>query len=84
MKFRKKPVVIEARLWRQEDAGIEQWLDDGGCDWSTAGGSLFLHTLEGIMECQVGDWVVKGVKGEFYPIKDAILWLTYDAVDGQS
>ena len=36
------------------------------------------------MECQVGDWVVKGVKGEFYPIKDAILWLTYDAVDGQS
>lgn len=44
------------------------------------GDSLFIGTLEGTMEAAPGDWIIRGVKGELYPIKDEIFGETYDAV----
>lgn len=76
--YRKKPVVIDAVQW------------DGS--WSTAqfvteafsidddSRSLFIPTLEGEMECRVGDWIIKGVAGEFYPCKPDIFAATYEEV----
>ena len=46
-------------------------------DW---GNSLSVHTLEGDMRASVGDWIIKGVNGEFYPCKPDIFEKTYEAV----
>jgi hypothetical protein len=42
---------------------------------------LQIKTLEGIMTAIVGDWIIKGIKGEFYPCKNDIFLMTYDIVD---
>lgn len=81
-RYRKKPVEIEAI--RVPDEGGEftpdevHWLPDGV--ERTPDGSVFIHTLEGIMEARPGDWIIRGVKGEFYPCKPDIFAATYDAV----
>ena len=41
-----------------------------------------IETLEGIMLARVGDWIIKGVAGEFYPCKPAIFAATYEAEEG--
>lgn len=79
-KFRKKPVVIEAWQWtRAMHEGREPWppapvtaIDDA---------PPFIRTLEGDMIVSVGDWIIKGVKGEFYPCKPDIFAATYEAAD---
>ena len=82
-KYRKKPVVIEAM---QNDGGSQFLLDLGawmGSEWDGANGpegEVYITTLEGVMRGDVGDWIIKGVKGEFYPVKDAIFQETYEAV----
>src|SRR5438105_4286987 len=45
-------------------------------------GPLVIHTLEGDMTAQEGDWIIKGVKGEFYPCKPDIFAATYEPVEG--
>lgn len=86
-KFRKKPVVIEAAWWSlsMDDShlgGLHRWLDAGGAKWTPAGdGGLNIETLEGTMRADDGDWIIKGVKGEFYPCKPGIFAATYEAVD---
>lgn len=80
MKFRKKPVVIEAvqydgtlqSLEVFNIASVSQYL---GSDTAQ------IETLEGVMTAQVGDWIIKGVKGEFYPCKPDIFEATYEAVE---
>jgi hypothetical protein len=81
-KFRKKPVVIEA----------VQWINTVGCaksmegflgelwGWWYKGDSLVIETLEGSMAASPGDWIIKGVKGEFYPCKPDIFAATYEEV----
>jgi hypothetical protein len=79
-KFKKKPVVIDA--WKLEynthciDALIEIIGESAvrGPD-----GSLFIATLEGTMTAVTGDYIIKGVQGEFYPCKPDIFKQTYDA-----
>lgn len=83
-KFRKKPVEIEARQWTGENADeIQAFLHDGrehaAAGW-VKGQYVDIGTLEGLMVASPGDWIIKGVKGEFYPIKDEIFRETYDAV----
>lgn len=81
--YRKKPVVIEAqRVTVNNLEQIATW-----CRGSVKGIALPLHdqvidiqTLEGEMRADVGDWIIKGVKGEFYPCKPDIFELTYDKV----
>jgi hypothetical protein len=81
-RYRKKPVEIDA------------WLFDGSWEsashltamspnihWSDAlGGRVFIKTLEGTMEATPGDYIICGVKGEFYPCKPDVFAETYDAV----
>lgn len=75
MKFRKKPVVIEA--WRNTaGAVIPDWLQGRGV--GRVGSELTIVTLEGTMTAQPGDWIIKGVEGEVYPCKTDIFAATYE------
>lgn len=77
MKFRKKPIVIDAWKWEPgvtiEGADIREspFMKD----------AAFVLTLEGQHIVQKGDWLIKGVKGEFYPCKPEIFDETYEAVE---
>ena len=84
MKFRKKPVVIEA--WQNTDNPRPPplWLNDA---WRAAkvqfagGGRIDIHTLEGTMRAELGDWIICGVKGELYPCKPDIFEATYEGAE---
>ena len=75
MKFRKKPVVIEAIQWKGDN--IVEIRDNK----IPAKQTLIIRTLEGDMTAQKGDWIIKGVKGEFYPCKPKIFKMTYEKVE---
>ena len=84
MKYRKKPVVIEAIEWTGENF-------DEVKSWRGKADQLFIHyvntddlvipTLEGDMHADVGDFIIRGVQGEFYPCKPDIFAETYEPVD---
>lgn len=80
--FRKMPVTIEARqLTRENGRELWEWADSKpyyGADGQVDGLSIF--TLEGRMKANFGDWIVKGVKGEFYPVRADIFEATYEPV----
>lgn len=78
MKFRKKPVVIEAV---QFDGSVESW--HSLCDWMgiAHNGNNSVSTLEGNMNVSKDDWVIRGVKGEFYPCKPDIFEATYEPAE---
>lgn len=82
--YRKKPVVIEAVQWDGDSETANQFLgEDYGVDWEYAAqgdSALVIPTLEGRMRANPGDWIIRGVKGEFYPIKDAIFRETYEEI----
>lgn len=79
--FRKKPVVIEAVQLTPLTLGeVEDFV---GGDLAVRKGEVIIATLEGAMRASVGDWIIKGVKGEFYPCKPDIFEATYEpAEDG--
>lgn len=83
-KYRKKPVVIEAVQWNGANHLItETFMKGSGAtiDYSQSKlGVIQIPTLEGVMTAQAGDWIIKGVKGEFYPCKPDIFEATYEAV----
>lgn len=95
LKFRKRPVIIEAfqmtieRRW--DNLEWPEWLHKA---WNTDGeGSLFIDpddpdgaklaigTLEGVHRVSWGDWIIQGVQGEIYPCKPDIFEATYEPVD---
>jgi hypothetical protein len=91
MRFRKKPVEVEAVRYdggnseavlafmggpRQAEV-TEGTIPGPGRGISPA---LVIHTLEGNMTASVGDWIIRGVRGEFYPCKPDIFAATYEAV----
>lgn len=83
--YRKKPVVIEARQFTGFDAGpnacpthLAGWMAEAVV--SNEKGKLVIHTLEGDMVAENGDWIIRGVKGEFYPCKPDIFEATYEKV----
>lgn len=86
-KFRKKPVIIEAVQWNGENPNEITELSDGKMslefcdDFIEDNPEVKIKTLEGTMIASKGDWIIKGVKGEFYPIKNDIFILTYDKVE---
>lgn len=82
-RFRKKPVEIEAVQWQATNAAeMLRFLDSGGNVQATFDHErLTIHTLEGDMRADLGDYIIKGVKGEFYPCKPDIFEATYDPVD---
>jgi hypothetical protein len=92
MKFRKKPVVIEAvQIEKRMDMLSPDW-------WANAVQSnqvilhgvgkltrdqpwVEIHTLEGVMRGDAGDWIIQGVQGELYPCKPDIFEMTYEPVE---
>lgn len=78
--YRKKPVVIEA--WRNDGSMMPDWVANAcnGGERIKGAGSLFIATLEGVMEARPGDWIIRGVKGELYPCKPDIFEATYEPV----
>ena len=84
MRFRKKPVVIDAIQW--SGSNWHEAYDFAGHVVYTANEDdvvvLKVSTLEGEMTAQPGDWLLKGVAGEFYPCKPDIFEATYEPVIG--
>ena len=87
MRYRKKPVVIEAA--QLPPAGVDapqelvDFLHSMDREWeqSDRDGSIIIHTLEGDMTASPGDWIIKGVQGEFYPCKPDIFAATYEPAE---
>jgi hypothetical protein len=87
--YRKKPVTVEARQWNGSPASgkdILGWMHRNGVaaysKWIDGTGErLVIPTLEGDMEAVPGDYVIKGVRNEFYPCKADIFHETYEKVD---
>ena len=79
-RYRKKPVVIEARQWHDEEYGNYP-LNDIRCNVKLETGRFIIETLEGNHFVSDKDWIVKGVKGEFYPCKPDIFEATYEKVE---
>lgn len=91
MKYRKKPVVIEAIRWDghnlREIIDFTGWHPSASQKWTwdeykqvVEREGLKIFTLEGQMNADVGDYIIKGVKGEFYPCKPDIFEQTYDVL----
>lgn len=87
MKYIKKPVEVEAWQFTKENykEGAPQFIRQAkDVDlWSQYGGDVIggeIKTLEGVMTISDGDYIIKGVQGEFYPIKEDIFQKTYDKV----
>ena len=86
--FCKKPVVIQAFQFETNNDGGENM--DAVMNWVNAGQqeaiathngtNIFIKTLEGVMKANVGDWIIRGVSGEFYPCKPDIFERTYEPV----
>lgn len=83
--YRKRPVVVEAMRLERGAAGqvaVIDWIRSrGGSANSAPGKGVSIHTLEGVMLAEFGDFVIRGVQGEFYPCKADIFAATYD-LDG--
>jgi hypothetical protein len=81
MKYRKKPVVIEAFQYQAGMSNFPEWtMDKIDLAVSRQNNYIVIATLEGDMRANPGDWIIKGVKGELYPCRDDIFRATYDEV----
>jgi hypothetical protein len=89
MKFRKKPVVIDAvqvgellnhaaKNWKDLPDYIAKAYDDGEIIFLSD--KISIRTLEGVMMAQSEDWIIRGVAGELYPCRPDIFEKTYEAV----
>lgn len=83
--YRKKPIVIEAVQYDGDNEfDIKDWAQGVITSPFTYGKNppnLEIKTLEGVMQANVGDWIIKGVKGEFYPCKPDVFAATYEPVE---
>lgn len=85
MKYRKKPVVIEAiQLTKHNGYEILKWMQDNGTTLDNSNitpNGVLIPTLEGLMLGGIGDYIIKGINGEFYPCKPDIFKKTYEVVE---
>jgi len=89
MKFRKKPVIIDAFKWtagpdqHEDPIWIIEAIIEGKVYFINSGSEfvqMVISTLEGEMRALIGDYIIKGVKGEIYPCKPDIFEMTYEEV----
>lgn len=87
MKYRKKPVIIEAMQFKDDSAdtiiALQEFMGGGDVRVSYADPDnpvIKIETLEGVMDASIGDFIIKGVNGEYYPCKPDIFEKTYEAV----
>ena len=81
MKYKKKPIVVEAkRLTKENQIDLLYWMggENKRAYWDS--GEIDIITLEGTMRANLGDYIIKGVKGEFYPCKPDIFEATYERI----
>jgi hypothetical protein len=85
-KFRKKPVVIDAiQIRGDNDDELLSFINDSNMPFEIiADHTIVIHTLEGDMRADPNDWIIKGVKNEFYPCKPDIFEATYEPVEDGS
>lgn len=86
MKFRRKPIVVEAVQFTGKNGfEVVDWAKSPTVDVAFSGDIVVFSTMSaGLMRAAPGDWVVKGTNGEFYTIKDAIFREIYEiAADGE-
>lgn len=82
MRYRKKPVVIEA--WRVGSFEERpEWLVNADGVYGPGDTYLQIQTLEGTMHAARGDWIIRGVAGELYPCKPDIFEATYEPAEHQ-
>jgi len=90
-KYRKKPVVIEAYQFNGGSLNgqdLARWCggrydaDAKASDPTDVYERISIPTLEGVMTASRGDYIIKGVNGEFYPCKPEIFAMTYEDADG--
>jgi hypothetical protein len=87
MKYRKKPVVIEAVQWLNRKIVCPpgpMWFceaEERG-DIQIAGTTLHIKTINGVVQAKPGEWVIQGVKGELYPCDPDIFEATYELAEG--
>lgn len=78
-RYRKKPVEVEAVIWDgTNDLEMLDFMGELTIEIDTA--KLRIETLEGAMMADTGDYIIKGVNGEFYPCKPDIFEKTYEKV----
>lgn len=90
--YRKKPVIIQAIQLQKNDESIKACLKFLGSTYNLdldisdelesiyMGNGININTLEGVHHASFGDYIIKGIKGEFYPCKPDIFKKTYEAV----
>ena len=84
--YRKKPVEVTARCVSTANVReVADWchgvvVSEGANVYMDGNKAISISTLEGVMYADYGDWVIRGVEGEFYPCKPAIFLATYEAI----
>lgn len=89
MKYRKKPVVIEATQFKASDPSTHQHVNFSGPHHGSVDadgnpilyGKHWVQTMEGPLIVSEGDYIITGVKGEHYPCKPDIFEMTYERVE---
>lgn len=80
-KYRKLPVVVEALQFNGDTTPFKTIIP---CGKYHDDGTFSIETLEGLLHVSVGDYVVKGILGEFYPVKEEIFKATYEFIPAGS
>lgn len=86
MRYRKKPIVIEAMQFKDDSAdtiiALQEFMQsDLLVSYADPDNPVIkIETLEGVMDASVRDFIIKGINGEFYPCKPEIFAKTYEAV----
>ena len=93
-RFRKKPVEVDAREFTTNGPALAEWCGgryrptrdeitapNGETAQRFSPQHIDIETLEGVMRAEVGDWIIRGVKGEFYPCKPDIFEATYEPTE---
>lgn len=76
--YRKKPVLVRAAQFDAANAGPFLAIWCGGKYYNDFKPLIQIKTLEGTMTAFIGDWIIRGIKGEFYPCKPDIFEATYE------
>ena len=78
----KKKIAVQAMVWTGDNPeDLKQFMEDQGYYFNDEDCGLYIETLEGDHKANTGDYIIKGVKGEFYPCKPDIFEMSYEEVE---
>ena len=80
-RFQKRPVIVTAQQFFQDEFDATQALPPGGCDCQAIQGGVHVHTLEGVYPLRHTDWVAQGIRGESSPMRDDLFEETYERLE---